>query len=385
MAIGVVFDPLKWCVPGVRSLKPYEPGKPIEELKREFNLEDVVKLASNENPLGPSVQVIKVLEHALHGISRYPDAAGYELKSALSKYHSVPVDSILLGTGSDHLLEIIARAFLAPGTNAVISAYSFAVYSIVSTAAGATIKVTPAFSETHPSQPLGHNLSAMGKMIDPETRVVFIANPNNPTGTWLSQEELCSFLDAVPSHVLVVIDEAYHEYVAPYEQRYPNGIRLLEQYDNLVVLRTFSKAYGLAGLRVGYALAAPLLVDVLNRLRLSFNPNALAQAAACVALSDEEHVRTTVELNRTERARLKQSFRELGLQFIPSVCNFVTVNVGSPSRDLYNLLLQRGVITRPLDAYGLRNYLRISVGLPEENDRLVHALKDLVRGRRLHA
>lgn len=385
MVVGMGFDPLKWCALGVRSLRPYEPGKPIEELKRELGLEGIVKLASNENPLGPSPQVIKALENAVGGVSRYPDGGGYDLKAALSRHHSIAPESILLGSGSDHLLELIARGFLQPGANAVMSAYSFAVYSIVSVAAGAQVKVVPALTQTHPLQPFGHDLTAMSKAIDRDTRVVFIANPNNPTGTWLSDEELRSFLDTVPSHVLVALDEAYYEYVAPYEERYPNGRKLLKQYENLVVLRTFSKAYGLAGLRVGCALASPALVSVLNRLRLSFNPNALAQIGACAALSDQDHVRQSVELNHSEKLRLTRRLEALDRPYIPSVCNFVTVNVGSSGRDLYQRLLQYGVITRPLDAYGLENHLRISVGLPEENDRLFFALKDLAGRKGSHA
>lgn len=360
-------DPIfRRALPGVQSLRPYEPGKPIDELKRELGLDDVVKLASNENPLGASPLALAAARDALDDAALYPDGNGFELKRALGAHHGIGTDRITLGSGSDHVIELIARAFLGPGRNAVMSQYGFAIYAIVTQAAGAELRVAPARDHAH-------DLDAVARLVDPDTRVVFLANPNNPTGTWFDAAAFERLLAAVPTDTLVVVDEAYYEYVD--EAAYPDCRAALESYPNLVVLRTFSKAYGLAGLRVGYALASPTVTDLLNRVRLSFNPNSLAQAAAAAALGDREHIRKTVELNRAERARVDAGLRALGLATIPSVCNFVTVDVGRPGREMFQALLREGVITRPLDGYGMPDHLRISIGLPDENDRALAAMK----------
>lgn len=363
---------LDLCVPGVRALKPYEPGKPIAELKRELGLDDVVKLASNENPLGPSPKAVQAVGGAVGDASRYPDGNAFELKRRLGRQLDIDTARITLGSGSDHILELVARAFLCAGRNAVMSRFGFVIYAIVTQAAGAGLRVADALPADHPRMPYGHDLERVAAAVDADTRVIFLANPNNPTGTWFDQAALERLLAAAGRDVLVVVDEAYFEYVS--ERDYPDSRALLDEHDNLVVMRTFSKAHGLAGLRVGYALASPAVTDIINRVRLSFNPNSLAQAAALAALDDPAHVRATVDLNRTERARLERGLKALGLTTIPSVCNFVTADVGRPGREVFGELLARGVIVRPLDGYGMPNHLRISVGLPEENDRLLEAL-----------
>ena len=357
------------ALPGVQRLTPYEPGKPIAELQRELGLDDIVKLASNENPLGASPRALAAVSGVLREVALYPDGNGFELKRALAAHHAIDAACITLGSGSDHIIELIARAFLAPGRNAVMSQYGFAVYAIVTQAAGAELRVVDAAG-------YGHDLAAMAARVDDDTRVVFLANPNNPTGTWFDRDAFAALLARVPSDTLVVVDEASFEYVdAP---GYPDARTFLDAHPNLVVLRTFSKAYGLAGLRVGYALASREVTDLLNRVRLSFNPNALAQCAAVAALADTDHVHKTVVLNRAERARLDEGLQALGLATIPSVCNFVTVDAGRPARELFKALLAEGVIVRPLDGYGLPQHVRVSVGLPKENDRLLAAMKKVL-------
>lgn len=368
------FDPRLWCVPGVRQLKPYEPGKPISELQRELGIDDIIKLASNENPLGPSPCAVAAMREALEDVALYPDGNAFALKDALGAFHDIGAKRITVGNGSDHLLELIARAFLGPGRSAVFSRYAFAIYAIVSQAAGADLRVAEAHAPKHPHQPFGHDVDAMLAQVDESTRVVFLANPNNPTGTYLTGAELEKLMAGVATNTVVVIDEAYYDYAAPYAQEYPDTRALLERYQNLVVLRTFSKAYGLAGVRVGYALSTPAMTDCINRVRLAFNPNALGQVAAVAALGDRDHVKRTVELNRQELRKLEVAVQELGLETIPSVCNFVTADVERPGREVFQQLLRQGVIVRPLDGYGLATHLRLSVGLPEHNQRLVEAL-----------
>lgn len=363
---------LDYCVAGVKGLKPYEPGKPISELERELGLTDIVKLASNENPLGPSPKAAAAIRQAVDDLALYPDGNGFDLKRALADKHGVELNQITLGTGSDHILELIARVFLGPDRSVVLSRYAFAIYAIVSQAAGAELRVADALPPEHPEMPYGHDLDAMLARVDESTRVVFIANPNNPTGTWVDRASLTAFLDKLPASVVVVIDEAYFDFVA--DPAYPNAAALLADYPNVIALRTFSKAYGLAGVRVGYALASAQLTDLLNRVRLAFNPNSLAQVAAVAALDDREHLERTVELNRGERVRVGNAIDALGLPRIPSVCNFITVDVGKPGREVFQALLREGVIVRPLDGYGLPQHLRISIGTPEQNDRLLAAL-----------
>lgn len=368
------FYPAALCVSGVRELKPYEPGKPITELSRELGITDIVKLASNENPLGPSPRALEAMRGELANVALYPDGNAFALKRALASYHGVDMENIVVGSGSDHILELAARVFLAAGRSAVMSQFGFSIYAIVARAACAELRMAPAHAPEHPTQPYGHDHEAMAAAVDETTRVVFIANPNNPTGTWLRADELEALLSRLGRNVIVVLDEAYYDYVSPFEPAYPDSRALLDRYPNLVVLRTFSKAYGLAGVRVGYALAHPTVADLLNRVRLSFNPNSLAQTAAVAALADREHVRLTVEYNHKALPQLDEALQNLGLKTIPSVCNFVTADVGRPGREVFQALLREGVITRPLDAYGMPRHLRCSVGLSEQNERLVATL-----------
>ncbi len=362
---------LTYAVAGVQALQPYAPGKPLDELEREFGIRQAVKLASNENPLGPSPQVQQVLREQTAQLSRYPDGNAFALKSALAAHLGVAAECLTLGNGSNDVLELVARAFLSPGTSAVFSAHAFAVYPLVTQAVGARARAVAAHDGSNgPSY--GHDLAAMLAAIDADTRVVFIANPNNPTGTWVAAAELRTFLDRVPAHVVVVVDEAYFEYVEVAD--YPNALAWLEDFPNLLVTRTFSKAYGLAGLRVGYGVSQAELADILNRVRQPFNVNSLAQAAAVAALHDVEHLQRGLEVNRQGMRQLELGLAELGLAFIPSVGNFISVDTGREAGEVYTALLREGVIVRPVANYDLPGFLRISVGLPEENQRCLAAL-----------
>jgi histidinol-phosphate aminotransferase len=350
----------------IRAISPYQPGKPISELAREMGLaeESIVKLASNENPLGVGEKAREAMLKVVADIARYPDGNGFELKDALHRRYGVGHDQIVLGNGSNDVLELAARAFLGPGIDAVYSRHAFAVYPLATQEAGARgIEV--------PAKHFGHDLDAMLAAITPATRVLFIANPNNPTGTFLPGTEIEVFLARVPAHVLVVLDEAYTEYLAP-EQRY-DAIAWLKRFPNLLISRTFSKAYGLAGLRVGYGLASPAVIDLLNRVRQPFNVCSLGLAAAAAALFDDEFLARSYELNRAGMAQLTAGFVELGLDWIPSAGNFVTFKVGNGAA-VNQALLKQGVIVRPIGAYGMPEWLRVSIGLESENARFLEAL-----------
>ena len=361
----------------VSAIAPYQPGKPIEELAREYGLDParIVKLASNENPLGMPASAQAAIAQAVAGLGRYPDAAGFELKAALSERYGVPQDWLTLGNGSNDILEIVALALLEPGASVVYSRHAFVVYRLATQARGARHVMVP----THD---LGHDLNAMLEAIAPDTRLVYIANPNNPTGTFLSRETIETFLAAVASRhgtrVTVVLDEAYNEYLEP-EQRF-DSVALVRKYPNLLVSRTFSKAYGLAGLRVGFAVAQPALTDLLNRVRQPFNVNSLAQVAAIAALKDTEFLERSFQVNREGKVQLQTAFDHLKLTYVPSYANFVLVKVGDAAR--INLeLLKRGVIVRPVAGDGLPEWLRVSIGLPEENARFIDALTEILGSR----
>ena len=371
-------DFLSLAAPGVRTLQPYQPGKPESELRREYGLSDIVKLASNENPLGLSPRALTAIHDALSGLARYPDGNGFELKAALSAKLGISMATLTLGNGSNDVLELAARAFLTPEYEAVFSEHAFAVYPIVTQAIGATARVAKANPPDHP-MPYGHDPAALLALINDRTRLVFIANPNNPTGTWLKTAELEAFLTAVPESVLVVVDEAYGEYVDA-EADCPTALRWLDRFPNLIVTRTFSKAYGLAGLRVGYAISHPQVADLLNRVREPFNVNSLALVAAAAALDDVDYLDQGRALNRAGMQQLQDACRQLGLSWLPSVGNFLCVDVGRPGREVFAELLKRGVITRPVDNYGLPRFLRISIGSETENARLVAALRDVLKG-----
>lgn len=371
-------DFLSLAAPGVRTLQPYQPGKPESELRREYGLSDIVKLASNENPLGPSPRALTAIRDALSGLARYPDGNGFELKSALSAKLGVSMAMLTLGNGSNDVLELAARAFLTPEHEAVFSEHAFAVYPIVTQAIGATARVARA----HPPEremPYGHDPAALLAPINDRTRIVFVANPNNPTGTWLRTAELRGLLEAVPESVIVVVDEAYFEYVEA-DADCPNALRWLDRFPNLIVTRTFSKAYGLAGLRVGYAVSHPQVADLLNRVREPFNVNNVALVAAAAALDDFGHLERSRAVNRAGMKQLRDTCRQLGLNVLPSVGNFLCVDVGRPGREVFLELLKRGVITRPVDNYGLPRFLRISIGSEAENTRLIEALRDVLKG-----
>lgn len=351
----------------IRAIMAYQPGKPISELAREMGIaeESIVKLASNENPLGMSVRARDAAITAIGEISRYPDGGAFALKKALCARFGVEPAQLVIGNGSNDILELASQAFLAPGLSAVYSRHAFAVYPLATNARGARgIEVA--------AKNFGHDLDAMAAAIEPQTRLVFIANPNNPTGTFVPGAELEAFLAKVPRHVLVVLDEAYTEYLAP-EQRY-DSIAWLARFPNLLVSRTFSKAYGLAGLRVGYAIAHPEVADLMNRVRQPFNVSSVALAAAEAALDDDEFLARSAEVNRRGMAQLVAAFRELGLEWIPSAGNFVTFKVGD-AIGVNQALLRQGVIVRPIAAYGMPHWLRVSIGLPEENTRFIEALR----------
>lgn len=367
-------DYFQLAVKGVQALQPYQPGKPLDELEREYGITGAVKLASNENPLGPGAKVIAAIQANLSDITRYPDGNGFGLKQALvNKYPAIAINQITLGNGSNDVLEIIARAFVCESDEVIYSEYAFAVYPIVTQAIGAKAVVTPA-------KDWGHNLNAMLAAITNKTKLIFIANPNNPTGTWLDEETLGNFLSSIPSHVIVVLDEAYFEFAGHSKygiEGYPDGIELLKEFDNLIVTRTFSKAYGLAGLRVGYAVANKDLTNILNRVRQPFNVNLLALKAAEVALSDTDYLDASAKLNHEQMKFVTDSFKSLGIDFIPSIGNFVCIKVDDAAA-CYENLLKHGIIVRPVANYGMQNYLRVSIGTATENQRFLDALKLLV-------
>lgn len=355
----------------VRAIAPYQAGKPISEVAREFGLDEanIVKLASNENPFGVPESAKAAMAAAAAELGRYPDANGFELKAALATRYDVPADWITLGNGSNDILEIAAHAFVQKGQAVVYSQYSFAVYALATQGVGARGIVVPAKN-------YGHDLDAMAAAIDADTRLVYIANPNNPTGTFISAPEIEAFLAKVPASVVVVLDEAYNEYLEQKDQF--ESTQWVRKYPNLIVSRTFSKAYGLAGLRVGFAIAQPAVTDLMNRIRQPFNVNSLAQAAAIAALNDKAFLQKGAENNRAGYQQLTAAFEELKLEYVPSYGNFVLVKVGDDegAGARVNLaLLKQGVIVRPVGAYGLPQWLRISIGLPEENARFVEALK----------
>jgi histidinol-phosphate aminotransferase len=369
------FDPAQYGPDHVRAIAPYQAGKPIAEVAREFGLDEasIVKLASNENPFGVPESARQAMAAAAAELGRYPDANGFELKAALSERYDVPADWITLGNGSNDILEIAAHAFVQKGQAVLYSQYSFAVYALAAQGVGARGIVVPA-------KDYGHDLDAMAAAIDAageaDLKLVFIANPNNPTGTFIPAAEIEAFLAKVPSSVVVVLDEAYNEYLEQKDQF--ESTQWVRKFPNLIVSRTFSKAYGLAGLRVGFAIAQPAVTDLMNRIRQPFNVNSLAQAAAIAALNDKAFLQKGFENNRAGYRQLTAAFDELGLEYVPSHGNFVLVKVGDDegAGARVNLaLLKQGVIVRPVGAYGLPQWLRVSIGLPDENARFVEALK----------
>lgn len=356
------------ATPGVRGLQPYVPGKPIEELEREYGVKNVIKLASNESPLGPSPKALAAAQAVLPEMARYPDGGGFALKRALASKLGVLAEQITLGNGSNDILEFAARAFVTAQDEVLFSQHAFAVYPIVTQAVGARAVEVPA-------RDWAHDLGAMAAAVTARTRLIFIANPNNPTGTWLQRAALEEFLDTMPASVIVVVDEAYFEYVE--DKEYPNTVAWLARYPNLICARTFSKIYGLAGLRVGYGVSSPAIADILNRVRQPFNVNSIAQAAALAALGDDAHLEKARRVNADGMRQLVKGFEQLGLDYIPSVGNFVCVEVGEAGR-VYEQLLRAGVIVRPVANYGMPRHLRVTVGLANENQRFLDTLKKIL-------
>ncbi|MFO7603331.1 MAG: histidinol-phosphate transaminase [Gammaproteobacteria bacterium] len=364
----------KLAVPGVRGLMPYLPGKPLAELEREYGVKNADKLASNENPLGPSPRAVEAMSRALTSVWLYPDGNGFNLKQKLADVLGVAPQQITLGNGSSDILDFVVRAFVSPDSEVVFSQHAFAVYPILTQMAGATAVVSAARN-------WGHDLPAMRAAVTERTRLVFIANPNNPTGTWLPGTELEAFIRDLPAHVIVVVDEAYFEYArAPQlkAEGYPNSLDWLERYPNLVVSRTFSKVYGLAGLRIGYGVSHPQLAELLNRVRPPFNVNALALEAAVAALEDTQHLQRSLAVNSQGMVQLTTGLGALGLDYIPSVGNFVAVDMGRDAAPIYEALLHEGVIVRPLANYQMPQHLRVTIGSESQNARVLAALQKVL-------
>jgi len=363
-----VTDFFKRASKAVASLRPYQPGKPIEELEREYGVTNIIKLASNENPFGPSRQALKAMRAALEDIWLYPDGNGFTLKETLAKKHSVDPAQITLGNGSSDPLAFILGALVQPGDEVLYSDHSFAIYPLITQAIGGV-------GVSAPAKDWGYDLDAILEHISDKTKVIFIANPNNPTGTWLDKNNLLAFMQQVPEEVIVVLDEAYYEYAVDLSgDAFPETIPWIEQFPNLMVTRTFSKAFALAGARVGYAISNPQIADLMNRIRPPFNVNSVALAGAEAALTDIEHLMESVVMNTSGMAQLEKGVKAFGLDYIPSIANFISVDFGKPAAAIYESLLHYGVIVRPIANYGMPNHLRITVGRPEDNQRLLEGI-----------
>ncbi|MBW2283341.1 MAG: histidinol-phosphate transaminase [Deltaproteobacteria bacterium] len=355
--------------PGVADLVPYPPGKPIEELERELGISGSIKLASNENPLGPSPKALEAIKDNLHALNRYPDGSGYYLKTRLSRHYGIPLERIILGNGSNELIELAVRAFLSEGDDAVQHFPAFLVYEKVVTGAGGHMISVPISD-------FRIDLQELGQALTPRTRIVFITNPNNPTGSVLSKEALAAFLKEVPDDLIVLLDEAYIEFVT--DPAAARGLDLFDAHPLLFVVRTFSKLYGLAGLRIGYGFGSADVIDYMNRVRQPFNVNSLAQAAAIGALDDEEFVSDTLRIVKEGLDYLCARLVEMGLDAVPTQTNFFLIRVPHGGKRVYRAMLKEGVIIRAMDGYGLPDYIRINAGLPEENERFIKALKKVL-------
>lgn len=345
---------------GIEQLKPYQTGKPISELQRELGLSEIVKLASNENPLGCSDKVKQAVAQEISEIGRYPDGGGYILKEQIKQQFGINHDQITLGNGSNDVLEIIARTFITDKDSVVYSQYAFAVYALVTQALNAQAIEVPAKN-------FGHDLEAMANAVQDNTKVIFIANPNNPTGTWFEEAEFAQFMDKIPSHVIVVLDEAYVEY---FPENF-DSLQFLAQYPNLIITRSMSKCYGLAALRVGFAFASAEITNYLNRIRQPFNVNHLAMVAGVVALQDQDFIEHSRQVNKLGMAQLQQGLSKLGLNYVPSRTNFLLVNVERDAVEVFNALLREGVIVR---AVGIEHHIRVSIGTAKENETFLKAL-----------
>lgn len=357
----------------VKDLTPYQPGKPIAELQRELGLTDVIKLASNENPLGPSPKAIKAMQELLNTeLARYPDGNGFYLKAAIAKKYNLTEAQITLGNGSDDIFNFIVRAILQPTDNVIVDEYAFAAFPIAVRACGANIIKSPARNYTIDIESIIQLASAKS------AKIVYIANPNNPTGTKIDTEDFERLLANVAKETIVVVDEAYYEYAVAYNPNQPQALNYLDKYPNLIVTRTFSKAFGLAGVRVGFSASNLAIVDVLNRIRLPFNVNSLGLVGAVAALSDDEHITKTIKANQQGLDYFYSKLQDLGLDYIPSVANFVTINVGSNSQEIFERLLQKGVIVRPLAPYAMPSHLRVSIGTKAENEKFFDIFNEIL-------
>ena len=362
---------LRAVEPQVLRIRPYQPGLPQAEVRRRYHLDEVIKLASNENPLGPGSLARRALAQSLEGLERYPEGDAPVLKQVLAEHLGIDTGRLVIGNGSNDILELAARLMLRPGRNAVFSEYGFVVYRLAALVSGAEPVEVPATAGYE------HDLAAMTAAVTADTGVLFIASPNNPTGTYSTEAGVHRLLEAVSDRVLVVLDEAYCEYVEV--EDYPDSLALLKRYQNLLVTRTFSKVHGLAGLRIGYGIGHPQVIDLLNRIRQPFNANLLAQTAAVAALRDREHIERSRDNNREGMAVLCNGLDRLGLSCIPSVANFVTVDVGARAAELFEALLQRGLTVRALaNEYSMPNHLRITIGTPVENRQLLAGLTEIL-------
>ncbi|VAW49670.1 Biosynthetic Aromatic amino acid aminotransferase beta [hydrothermal vent metagenome] len=360
--------------PQILGIHPYVPGKPVSELQRELGLSYISKLASNENPLGASLKVLTAVQAALKDIARYPDGSAFELKKTLSDFLGVKTEQLAIGNGSNELLELVARAFAGAGDEVIYAQYGFAVYPISAQVVGATGVEVPAVD-------WGHDLEAMLAAITDKTKLIYIANPNNPTGTLLTRTQWETFISQVPREVVVVLDEAYIEYAMSFDDnnQYPNGCDYLSQYPNLLISRTFSKTYGLASLRVGYLIGGGEIIRYINQLRAPFNVNHLAQVAACTALSDQAFVKKSIILNQQGMRQIKEALAKLNVNYIPSAGNFICIHLGEKALEMNQKLLEEGVIVRPLANYGLMQFLRVSIGTQVENQHFIDALKRVLK------
>jgi histidinol-phosphate aminotransferase len=353
----------------VKNLIPYIPGKPVEELERELGIQDAIKIASNENSLGPSPLAVDAVAKALGKVNRYPDGDAFYLRNKLAQRLGVKPGSLIFGNGSNEVIEIVARTFMKPGDEAVIGEFAFIVFPIVTQAVGAKAIISP-------MPELTHDLRDMFKRITPKTKAVFIANPNNPTGTMVKRGEVEWFLERVPDDIIVVIDEAYFDYVD--DPEYPNSLNYQSLGKSIITVRTFSKIYGLAGLRLGFGVSSEEIISYMSRVREPFNVNSLAQVAAIAALDDAEHVRRSKDVNRAGLKYLVQEIKKINLPFTSSFANFILVDLGTDPIPVYNALLREGVIVRPVINYGLKTHIRVTVGLPEENERFIRAIKKVL-------
>lgn len=356
---------------GVRHLTPYQPGKPLEELERELGIYSGVKLASNENPLGPSPKALLAAEHALSAAHIYPDGNCYELKQQLAKFLSVNPNQLTIGNGSENILELIVKAYLNSDHNPILSQYAFLTIPIIIKSYGIEAKIIP-------TQQWEHDIPKTIAAVDKNTKAIFLVNPNNPTGTYVNEKNFRLLMESIPNNVLVISDEAYAEYITISD--YPNTLDYLSHYSNLIITRTFSKAYGLAGLRLGYSMSSPEIADILNRSRLPFNVNHVVAKAGCAALTDQEHVKHSQQLNQQGMEQLINELKSIPLTYIPSIANFITIDVGD-AVSVYQKLLGKGVIVRPLHAYGMPKHIRVSIGTGEQNTRFLTTIKQVIKNQ----